>query len=65
MKLRYIIIQTLLMLANTALVYLAAWALGFDIFASIGGRRYYLYLAIALVLLLLENFIWDKLHGKI
>jgi len=62
MKFRYWLIQALLMAVNIALVLLIAHALGFDIFVN--KQRFVIFAAIAFVLLLAENVIWDKIHAN-
>lgn len=64
MGIRYWLIQALLMLFNTALVVLAAWALGVDIFQLSSPNKCIIYIGIAFGLLLVENVIWDKIHGN-
>lgn len=62
MRLKYWLIQALLMLVNIALVLLIALALGFDIFVN--KQHFVIFTAIAFALLLAENVIWDKIHGN-
>ena len=58
------ILPYFLYLANVALVYLVAWALGFDIYKSIQRYEVYVYLAIALLLYGFENWLFDRIRGK-
>ena len=60
----YWIIQTLLLIVNTALVMLIAFALGIDVMSYMSKREAPVWIGLGFLLVVAENVIRDKIHGN-